>query len=96
MDIEEQCSSHGPKSTVHIVSAKLCGVMDGSPCELPSNEHLVTYFKNKIASDLNNKDSDQIFAIMQGAKEDDSIGKFVRETRSSSEPAFIQARDRQL
>ena len=67
--------------------------MDGGPCELPRNEHLVTYFKNKIASDLNNKDSDQIFAIMQSAKEDYSI---VRETRPSSEPSFIQARNRQL
>ena len=33
---------------------------------------------------------------MQSAKEEDSIGKFVRETRPSPEPAFILARDRQL
>ena len=65
MDIEEQCSSHGPKNTVRIVSAKLGGVMDASPCELPRNERQVLYFKNKIASDLNIKDSDQIFAIME-------------------------------
>ena len=61
MDIEEQCSSHCPKNTVRIVSAKLDGVMDGSPCELPRNERQVTYFKNKIASDLKNRDSDQTF-----------------------------------
>ena len=40
--------------------------------------------------------ADQVFAIMQSAKQEDVIGKFVRETRPSPEPAFVLVRDRQL
>ena len=37
-----------------------------------------------------------MFAMMRSAKEEDVMGKFVRETRPSPEPAFVLARDRQL
>ena len=33
---------------------------------------------------------------MQSAKQEDAVGRFVRETRPSPEPAFVLARDRQL
>lgn len=93
-DIEAECSSHGPKYTMSIVSDKLGGVVDAKgPCDLPRNERQVTYVRSKLTSEAN---FDQVFAIMQSAKEEDSIGKFVRETRPSPEPAFILARDRQL
>ena len=66
-----------------------------SPCELPRNECQVTYLhsKEKASSDAL---TDQVFAMMQSAKVGDSLGCFVRETRSSPEPAFVLARDRQL
>ena len=91
-----QSRSCGPKSTLRIVSEKLGGVVDaGGPCELPRNERQISYIKSKSTSS-NLPLADQVFAIMQSAKEEDVMGKFVRETRPSPEPAFVLARDRQL
>lgn len=40
--------------------------------------------------------ADQVFTIMQQAKLEDCTGKFVRNCRSSPEPAFVLSRDWQL
>lgn len=96
-DIEVESSSHGPKTTVRIVSNQLGGVVDAKgPCELPRNERQVTYIRSKSSNEVSSTNFDHVFAIMQSAKEEDATGKFVRETRPSPEPAFIVARDRQL
>ena len=96
LEIESQSKSSGPKTTLSLVSEKLGGVVDAdSPCELPRNERQVSYIKSKSTSS-NVLLADQVFAIMQSAKQEDVIGKFVRETRPSPEPAFVLARDRQL
>ena len=96
LEIESQSKSSGPKTTLSLVSEKLGGVVDAdSPCELPRNERQVSYIKSKSTSS-NLPLADQVFAIMQSAKQEDVIGKFVRETRPSPEPAFVLARDRQL
>ena len=88
-----QSRSHGSKATLSIVSEKLGGVVDAdSPCELPRNERQISYIKSKSASP-SHPVVDQVFAIMQSAKEEDVMGKFVRETRPSPEPAFVLARD---
>ena len=96
-EIEMQCKSHGPKNALSIVSDKHGGIVDASsPCELPRNERQITYIKSKSTPTTSCPLADQVFAIMLSAKEEDFMGKFVRETRPSPEPAFVLARDRQL
>ena len=78
------------------MSEKLGGVVDAdSPCELPRNERQISYIKSKTTSS-NLPLADQVFAIMQSAKKEDVMGKFVRETRPSPKPAFVLARGQQL
>ena len=96
MEIEIQSRSCGPKSALGIVSEKLGGIVDAdSPCEpfLETNGK-ISYIKSKSTSS-NPVLADQVFAMMRSAEED-VMGKFVRETRPSPEPAFVLARDRQL
>lgn len=91
-----QSRLRGPRTTLSIVSEKLGGVVDtDSPCELPRNERQISYIKSKTTSS-NLPLADRVFAIMQSANEEDVMGKFVRETHPSPEPAFVLARDRQL
>ena len=100
IDLTEQCQSQGPKAAVRIVSKKLGGVVGSkSPCELPRNERQATYLKSKCTNSQFSNDksfTDDVFVLMQRAKEKDDLGLFVRETRTSPEPAFVLARDRQL
>ena len=73
------------------MSDKLGGVVDANgPCELPRNERQISCIKSKTTSS-NLPLADQVFAIMQSAKEEDVMGKFVREARPSPEPAFVLA-----
>ena len=67
-----------------------------SPCELLRNERQVTCVRGKSSQAGHSNQEDEIFAIMQSAKVEDQVGKFVCETRPSFEPAFVLARDRQL
>lgn len=92
--------SSGPKHTVGVVSKKVGGVMAASSAsELPRNERQVTYLKgraSKSESSVGAVVADQVFAIMQQAKLEDHLGKFVRDCRPTPEPAFVLSRDRQL
>lgn len=102
--IESQGGSHGPKQVLATVSRELGGVQFVcSPSELPRNERQVSYIHSKLkgssaslSSSVASAHSDQVFAMMQSAKLQDSLGLFVRETRPSPEPAVVLARDRQL
>ena len=90
----------GPKQTVSVVSEKVGGVTKASSaCALPRNERQVTYLKSRISKHQQSGQdplADQVFTIMQQAKVDNPAGKFVRDCRPCSEPAFVLPRDQQL
>ena len=99
--IKSSLHFQGPKHILANVSHELGGLESAcSAGELPQNEHQIAYIKSKVkACDVSLSSvqaADQVFAMMQSAKLNDSLGPFVREIRPSPEPAFILARDRQL
>lgn len=65
-----------------------------------SGRFLISKVKLKVTAHgvpgLVSAQTDQVFAMMQSAKLEDSLGPFVRETCPSSEPAFILARERAI
>ena len=93
--IAAQSHTSGPKATVSAVSEKVGGILNAqSACALPRNERQVSYIKSR--SKTQSSCADEMLQMMQQAKLGDKAGLFVRETRSSPEPAFVLARDRQL
>ena len=98
MLIAEKAQSCGPKETVRLVSEKVGGVVNASSAsQLPRNERQVSSIRsrNVPCSDVPSG-SDEMLLMMQQAKIRDKSGLFVREIRSSPEPAFVLARERQL
>ena len=86
----------GPKETVSIVTAKVGGIVNArSASDLPRNERQASYIHCKMKPRASCH-GDEMFQMIQEAKVGDSAGLFVRETRSSPEPAFILAREYQL
>ena len=94
--IAQHSQASGPKHTVSAVSAKVGGIVNArSASQLPRNERQVSYIQSKVKPHASTG-GDEMFQMMQQAKLGDSAGMFVRETKSSPEPAFILARDWQL
>ena len=86
----------GPKETVSIVTAKVGGIVNArSASDIPRNERQASYIHSKMKPRASCH-GDEMFQMIQEAKVGDSAGLFVRETRSSPEPAFILAREYQL
>ena len=67
-----------------------------SASQLPRNERQVSYIKSRMKPHASSSGCDEMFQMIQHVKLGDSTVMFVRETRSSPEPAFVLARDRQL
>ena len=64
-------------------------VETSSPCDVVRNERQITYIKKRSKFILDDPQSDQVFSIMQSAKEEDVMKKFVCKTRPSPEPALV-------
>lgn len=96
--IDAQSQICGPEETMNLVSASVRGVVDAhSAAELPRNERQVSYIQSCwTKKHMSTGGSDEMLQMIQQAKLGDSAGLFVRETKSSPEPAFPLARDRQL
>ena len=78
--------------TVSVVSAKVGGVLNArSASQLPRNERQVSYIQSQTKPHASSSGCDKMFQMIQQAKLGDSTGKFVRETRSSPDPAFVLA-----
>ena len=88
--IAAQSHTSGPKATVSAVSEKVGGILNAQSA-LPRNERQVSYIKSR--SKTQSSCADEMLQMMQQAKLGDKAGLFVR---SSPEPAFVLARDRQL
>ena len=98
--IKEECFSAGPKSIVEKLLFEVGGVMGASePGELPRNEKQVDYHKRKKKASgtiSSNAPADELFVVMQTAHTQDPTKKFVRDIKTSPEPAIILANDQQL
>ena len=90
----------GPKATVEQVSSEVGGVVHASaPGELPRNELQASNQRRKKARtsvlDMSVA-SDDLFVVMQQAHTQDPAHKFVRDIKTSPDPAIILASDQQL
>ena len=95
--IKEESSTNGPKATVEIISSEVSGMLGASSSgQLPRNEKQVANVrgKGKMSSLTNSEAIDDLFVIMQEAHTQDSHHKFVRDIKTSPEPAI--ANDQQL
>ena len=101
MLIAAQSGYHGPKETVGLVSKGVGGIVNARcASQLPHNERQVPYIRGRgkrsaSSVHVSNK-GDEMLQMMQQAKFGDSTGLFVRDIRSSPEPAFVLARNCQL
>ena len=90
--IKDEVRKSGPKEVVASVSARVGGVLQAyAPGELPRGERQAINAKRilKFSSD----NVDELFTMMQKSKTGDS---YVRDIKSSPDPAIIIASDRQL
>ena len=91
----------GPKRTLSVVSQKVGGVTSAaSPCDLLRNERQISYLKSRSIKpqqlQVQDPMADQVFTVMQQAKLEDHMGRFVHDCRPSPDPAFVLSRDWQL
>ena len=98
--IKEECVvGTGPKSIVHAISSRVGGIEGAeAPGQLPHNEMQVTKQKRKVKNTLSsiNATADELFTIMQQAHKQDPSHKFVRDIKTSPEPAIVLASDQQF
>ena len=89
----------GPKAIVEEVSSEVGGVLSAiAPGQLPRNELQVSNLKRKekFSGTSENTAADDLFAIMQQAHTQDPAHKFVRDIKTSPEPAIVLASEQQL
>ena len=90
--IKDEVRKSGPKEVVASVSARVGGVLQAcAPGELPRGERQVINAKCTLKFSSDNVD--ELFTMMQKLKTGDS---YVRDIKSSPDPAIIIASDGQL
>ena len=90
--MKEQAISSRPKDMVSSVSAKIGGVMGAfAPGQPPRGEMQVSNVKRSLAFSCNQ--GDELYVMMQQSKAGDD---FVRDIKSTPDPAIVIAAERQL
>ena len=90
--IKSEMKHSGPKEVVSSVSIKVGGVLKAAaPGELPRGERQVINAKRTLR--FKSEDVDELFVVMQKAKAEDT---YVRDIKTSPDPAIVIASDRQL
>lgn len=90
--LKEELAESGPKDAVSSVTAKVGGVVGANaPGQLPRGETQVSNVKRALK--FSGRDGDELYVMMQQSKAGDD---FVRDIKTTPDPAIILANDRQF